>query len=238
MHQIINVLVCTNATEDCYSKRCNLCGDHYPSSILIQSYSVNLNDEDEATWFNWISASGKVHLQEINRNLATLLDNIDEQWPVILHRHYIKNQQKLYIDNIKQKSNESDYIVISCDFAENYTLTAQREVQSTQWNRQQAAIFTIHIKIGDSHVNLSIVSDYLSHDTAFVYCSQQVITNFVRSKFPLVKKIIYVSDGAAMHFKNKYNMVNLSFHKSDFGLEAEWLCTATAHGKSACDGKI
>ena len=73
---------------------------------------------------------GRIHLQEINGNIPALLDNIDEQWPLILHHHYVKEQQKLYLDKIKKKSNINNYIVIICDFAENYTLIAQREVQS------------------------------------------------------------------------------------------------------------
>jgi hypothetical protein len=31
-------------------------------------------------------------------------------------------------------------------------------------------------------------------------------------------------------------MMNLSYHKTDFGLDAEWVFTATSHSKSACDG--
>ena len=193
---------------------------------------------DEVSWFNWVRISNKIHLQEMNGDMPTLLDNIDDQWPIILKHHYVKDQQRLYIDDVKKKSNDHSYVVVTCDFAENYTLVAQREIQSAYWSHQQVAIFTIHIKIGDSHINLAAISDYLNHDTAFVYCCQQKITDFIKNKFPSVKKIVYVSDGASMHFKNKYNMMNLSFHKTDFLLEAEWLCTATSHGKSASDGKI
>ena len=108
----------------------------------------------------------RIYLQKINGNIPALLDNIDEQWPIILHHHYVKEQQKLYIDNIKKKSNVNNYIFITCDFAENYALIDQCEVQSAHWNQQQVTIFTIHIKIGDSHRNLAAISDY---DTAFVY---------------------------------------------------------------------
>lgn len=31
-------------------------------------------------------------------------------------------------------------------------------------------------------------------------------------------------------------MMNLMHHAEDFGIEAEWFCHATAHGKGACDG--
>lgn len=53
---------------------------------------------------------------------------------------------------------------------------------------------------------------------------------------PNVHKIIYVTDGAKQHYKNRYQMCNPAHHKDDFDIEAEWHFHATAHGKGACDG--
>jgi hypothetical protein len=50
-----------------------------------------------------------------------------------------------------------------------------------------------------------------------------------------LRKIFYVSDGAASQYKNYKNYANLVKHVEDFELEAEWHLTATAHGKSTCD---
>ena len=47
---------------------------------------------------------------------------------------------------------------------------------------------------------------------------------------------MYFSDGAASQYKNRKNFLNLCFHKSDFGVPAEWHFSATSHGKGACDG--
>ena len=44
------------------------------------------------------------------------------------------------------------------------------------------------------------------------------------------------SDGAAAHFKNNVNILNIVRHKADFGLDACWTFTATGHGKGAGDG--
>ena len=44
------------------------------------------------------------------------------------------------------------------------------------------------------------------------------------------------SDGAAGHFKNNYTILNLLYHKKDFGLETCWTFSATGHGKGPCDG--
>lgn len=45
-----------------------------------------------------------------------------------------------------------------------------------------------------------------------------------------------MSDGAKQHFKNRYQMWNLMYHKNDFDVYADWRFFATAHGKSSCVG--
>lgn len=51
-----------------------------------------------------------------------------------------------------------------------------------------------------------------------------------------LKKIVYISDGAALQYKNRKNFINLCNHESDFGIQAEWHFSATSHGKGSCDG--
>ena len=58
----------------------------------------------------------------------------------------------------------------------------------------------------------------------------------VTAEFPNVKKHEYFSDGCAGHYKNFKNLINLTLHHQDFGLDASWTFFATSHGKSPCDG--
>ena len=83
-----------------------------------------------------------------------------------------------------QNRAKKSFIVVQMDFAENYTFVRQREVQAAHWNNQQATLFIVHIKIANSHKNLVIISDYMHHDTAFVYCAQRLIAEFLQKHFP------------------------------------------------------
>ena len=94
----------------------------------------------------------------------------------------------------------------------------------------------------------------MNHDSKFVWLAQENIVDFLKKHYPRVKKINYVryagtkvlfytiifnflsSDGAASHFKNNYTIMNLLYHKRDFGIDAVWTFSATAHGKGPCDG--
>ena len=46
----------------------------------------------------------------------------------------------------------------------------------------------------------------------------------------------YLSDGASQHFKNAKNMMNLTYHQTDFNIAASWTFSATSHGKGPVDG--
>lgn len=182
-----------------------------------------------------------------------MLDSLDELWPQLLFHHYTTVEQRDYISKIKDASSEHDTVVVQMDFAENFSLISQTEIQSAHWAHRQATIFTVHIKMGKGHRNLAIISDYMHHTTEFVYYAQGeyilrwfgrspqsfllgIITTFLKTKYPRVKQINYVTDGAAAHFKNNKNMLNLTFHQSDFHLPASWTFSATSHGKGPVDG--
>ncbi|CAF1153996.1 unnamed protein product [Adineta ricciae] len=90
--------------------------------------------------------------------------------------------------------------------------------------------------MGAGHRNLAIISDYMKHTTEFVYYAQILIINFIRKWYPNVKQLNYLSDGAAAHFKNAKNMLNLTYHERDFGLPASWTFSSTSHGKGPVDG--
>ena len=46
----------------------------------------------------------------------------------------------------------------------------------------------------------------------------------------------FLSDGASAHFKSHANILNLVYHRTDFGVNACWTFTASGHGKGAGDG--
>jgi hypothetical protein len=82
--------------------------------------------------------------------------------------------------------------VAQIDFSMNYTWIRQREVQQGFFSQHQATLFTIHLTIGQEQRNLAIISNYMEHTTAFVYCAQKLLIQFIKKNFPLVKKINYL----------------------------------------------
>lgn len=132
---------------------------------------------------------------------------------------------------------------MQCDFAENYSFILQDEIQGYHWNNGQATIhpFVIYFKKSGTqlaeHITFVIISDCLQHDTTSVHLFQRYLKKILCTTFAILPHhIYYFSDGAAAHYKNRKNFVNLCYHKQDFGISDEWHFFATAHGKGPCDG--
>ena len=116
----------------------------------------------------------------------------------------------------------------------------QDAIPGFHWNNDQATVYNIVIyyksDTDPKHCSLVIISDCLTHDSTAVYTFHKILIEFLKSKFEVVKKIFYFSDGAPQQYKNFKNVINLAFHKKDFDIDAEWNFYATAHGKGPCDG--
>lgn len=86
------------------------------------------------------------------------------------------------------------------------------------------------------HNSIVVLSDDLTHNTVAVHAFQKILITHLKEQSLSINKIIYFTDGAAQHYKNRFNFLNLLNHKKDFGVDAEWHFHETAHGKGPCDG--
>ena len=92
-------------------------------------------------------------------------------------------------------------------FAENYAFVVRNAAQSFYWNNDQATVFTVVIYYKEDnilkHRSLAMLSHCLTHDTIAVHEFQKIITHYLEANYQH-RKMIYFTDGAAQHFKNKY----------------------------------
>ena len=136
--------------------------------------------------------------------------------PILSLIAFILINNVIYITLIKEASSITTFAIIQLDFAQNFSFVIQREVQSAYYSRQQAAILTVYIRIGEEHRNMVVISDYLAHDTRAVYCAQKIIIDFLKEEYRNIFKINYVSDGASAHFKSKYSIFQTRQMRSFF----------------------
>ena len=112
------------------------------------------------------------------------------QWNIDIKPSYVATHRYNYIKLIKDEAGEDGTILIHMDFAENHTLLVNKEMMQAHWEKQQATLFTIHLKVAkDIHPSTVMISDYLAHDVEFVHAAQGIISEYVRSAYPAVKRL-------------------------------------------------
>lgn len=183
-------MICPIASEDCYTGECDQCPSAQLQNLLTEHIAIDL--DDDCSWTIWKKLNNKFDLQKVTGSLDSLLCEIEEQWPYFLLHTYYNRQQREYITYLRTQSTDKTFITAQIDFSMNYTLVRQREVQQGFFSQHQATLFTVHLTIGSEHRDMAIVSDSMEHTTAFVYCAQNMIVNFVKKHFPRVKKINYL----------------------------------------------
>ncbi|CAF4418523.1 unnamed protein product [Rotaria magnacalcarata] len=233
-NSLIEKIVCSRENSSCMYGNCLLCRTKVPSTEIPTLYS-GIDLDEEVNWMKWANVNGKIDIHRLSGSVGDLLIEMDHQWSKFIMHSYITHAQFEHIRNLKQ-SLASDSALVHMDFAENYALEVQNEVMSKHWSTKQAALFTIQIRTNNEIINIVIVSDYLSHDTTFVSCAQKLICNHIKTFYPLVTTILYLSDGCSGHFKNNFSMLNLIKHYEDYQYKAEWIFYSTSHEKGPVDG--
>ncbi|XP_077557118.1 uncharacterized protein LOC144171819 [Haemaphysalis longicornis] len=221
---LIAAFLCTPASDNCFLGECDKC----PKGESLTLETLNIPEEEDIVVATWESGDlvkktldPSAFLRGLRVSLAT--------W--IVHNH-IRKTQGAAIHNEK-KCEQRGSVVFHFDFAENWTVILPDEVQSYHWHKTQVSIFTCVVTTRKNSHSFVVASDDVCHDSAHACLALEKIRLWVDDNLPLYSKVTYVSDGAASHFKNRYQLHEL--RKSDVP-ETQWIFSATGHGKNACDG--
>ncbi|KAK3927342.1 ARL14 effector protein [Frankliniella fusca] len=233
----ISAVICEEPAPECYLKNCSNCPGTEALEIKLKNM-LSDNFVESITYQQWTSTD-RCSLETCVKESDEFVQMFIEQLKTLLTHHFMAKEQAKYFQSVKENLKEGEALTI-CDFAENYTCVVQDAVQNYYWSNDQVTIhpFVTYYRENEALKTLSfaIISDHMKHDINSVYEFQKNYVEFLKVKLPSLKKVIYFSDGAAQQYKNKKNVLNISYHVEDFGLEAEWHYFATSHGKGPCDG--
>ncbi|KAJ8684697.1 hypothetical protein QAD02_020490 [Eretmocerus hayati] len=149
-------------------------------------------------------------------SVSKVLDHLEEELPKLSRHDFIAKNQARFMKKLKESLSFGD-IFVQGDFSENLSFLVQDAVPGYYWSNNQA---TLHPW----------------HDVNTIYAFQQDLIKLLKKKIPVMKKIIYRSDGAGGQYKNRFNFLNLAFHRRGFGVPAEGHFSATSHGKGPWNG--
>ena len=233
-------VVCNIDNRNCMLHLCDDCpGKEALSEYLLELFSDNdVDDDDMIRYKQWVHID-RTTLVSIQQLLPDSVETAYNAIHGLRPHHFINKSQSAYLKSLKENIPENEVIILS-DFAENYRFVEQDAVQGHHWDNSQATVHTFAVCLSDSGkvkcLSMCVISDCLRHDTTTVHAFISNVLAHLKKELPIIKKVIYFSDGAASQYKNYNNFSNVCNHENDHGLKAEWHFFATSHGKSPCDG--
>lgn len=202
---------------------------------LIYYFPV-YNPEEPVQIKQWSTIDGKTKTIILLETIESAIEMLEKQMTPFRKHHFVKNIQQKYFD-FKRKNIEIGDVILQIDFAENFQLIAQDEIQSAHWQHEQVTIFTAVAWLAEKVYSFSIISNYLVHDKYAVYVFLKKIISWIELSGYIVKDLSVFSDGCAAQFKNRFTLSTLCFLPEELNITSmEWSFFATSHGKGAVDG--
>lgn len=230
--------VCDMENQNCMMHKCKECPREQGLKDYLHEIEL-LQEKDTFTYKQWVTVD-RCNLIEKCESTDEFTNSLSERILKLTRHHYVSKKQSEYFKNLKTNLKENE-IIILLDFSENYSFVIQDEVQGFHWENSQCTVHPFVVYHKDIEGTLiptsyCFLSPDTKHSTAMVYTFLSILLPEIKTKFPHVTKVHYFSDGCAGQYKNRFNFLNVYYHKEDFGLDCEWHFFATSHGKSSCDG--
>lgn len=203
--EIMEKMLCniSNRTSDCYFRFCKQCSSKQTVEEELVS-QLEENVDEDIIFQQWVTTD-RCNLETIIKPVDEFISYFLEKIDKLITHDFIYKKQSSFLRDRKDSLAEGEILVI-CDFSENYSFVIQNAAQGYHWNNSQATIhpFEIYYKRNGKLENVSfiIISEVLTHDTVAVQLFISKLIDFMKQRI-FFSKIIFMSDGAAAHYKNK-----------------------------------
>lgn len=231
-------LVCKNPSAQCFFLECDQCPEL--NSFIDQLLKEVINHPiEEVKYKNWVQIENHYQLVDCLKSPEEFVSEFSTLLNDFLPHYFITRSQKEFLNDLKLTISEGEVIVFA-DFAENYKITIQNEIQSHHFARKMVTIhpFVIYFRENGQlkHRTLVVISPVLDHNYVLVHNCFEKLFKFLNEILPQTTKVYIFTDGAASQYKNKNNFTNITFMREDFNINVEWHFHASSHGKCPCDG--
>ena len=140
LEMFTNSLVCDKKSEDCMFQHCLNSRDYFATNIQNNI----LNNSIQINWSQWTNESGRAVKRVFSRSVEEAVLLLKGKVQQFLIHVYIKRQQSKYFEQLKENVTE-EKVLLQVDFAENYNMKEQDEIQKAHWNSTPLSIFTAFV---------------------------------------------------------------------------------------------
>ena len=128
--------LCVQHSSDCFLGFCSLC----PNFENLER--IDFEGAEEVQFLQW-ECTDRTNMETKRESVEAFLTRLKTQIPVIAAHHFIMKQQRDYISSVKRAistSSNCTEVIVTVDFAENYSYVHQREIQSAHWSNESATM--------------------------------------------------------------------------------------------------
>ena len=196
---LVQLLVCPDPDEECYLSNCDKCShqkEDLENKISIILQSKDISSIEYSQWSFNDNSQKETFLKNSEDFSATVTDSMNS---FKLH-YFLNKQQSKYLYNLKKNPPEGT-MLISMDYAENYSCVSQNEVQKAYFRKVQISMLTVYVYMmvqselkEQSYV---VLTDDTRHETPAVYSSYQKLNMKLDKMFPPRSHTIIMTDGCA-----------------------------------------
>ena len=148
---------------------------------------------------------------------------------------FVKRKQSDYFENLKKNLGDQT-VLCQVDYAENFRINTQNQMQSEHWTKKFISISTAYAWMGGSNgegQSFGLVSNSTKHDKYSVITCLQIIDDEIIGMMPDINEITFSFDNASSQFKNCYTISHLT---TMMDIDFSWNYFASSHGKGIVDG--
>ena len=228
----IDSIVCNQEDLKCMRRMCDECDPRFAKQFC----PTRENETEMVTWHQWTMADKRVVKAETSGTLKECFEELQQQLEFFLVHTFIKRRQNEHFERMKSAV-DGKQIVVQVDFAENYAILEQNEIQSAHWCHDQVTVFTAYAWVNKNKgQSYAIISNELQHGKYAVHAFLDYLLRDLKATYPDITKVNFISDGAASQFKQKFLFTNLTFMEEVHHIKVVWNFFATSHGKGVVDG--
>lgn len=229
---VLSEMCCDKFSLDCMVNICTKC-----ETDINDILPLFFNKDTYIHWKQWKKEADtkRIKLQSFLTPASDVITELNKQIKKFKFLFYVNSVQSNYFKHLKSNLNENEFVV-QMDFAKNFALFDQDEVQAAHFSYDQVTIFTTCIWTKSEHYSIAIVSNEMNHDKFSVWCFLNKIINFIGTKSTSLKKLAIFTDDCTSQFKNRFILAALPKLQNDIKVPVTWSFFATSHGKDAVDG--
>lgn len=227
---VLSLITCSDKNDACLLQECENC----PGGEGINMNNLKL-DENDVLDEVYFAVWEKNELIKKVTSFTIFLEELKNISVKYNKHNFIKNLQKQEILIEKGVGQlEEKYLILHMDFAENWAVQIKNAIQSYYWKNNSVSLLTAVSHYGNETKSFVVVSDDKHHDTAHALLAEEKILEKIKMFYSIdtIDKITKITDGAAAHFKNRFQLYELGKKAKSM----KYIFSAPGHGKGAPDG--